>query len=123
MTVTLISDLSDIAHGIGPDVQAAIENAAEKIAEDARAKVPKVTGRLHDSIKVIPYNEPGSYGFRIVADAQADPVRGRSEGAPYAHLVEYGSVHNEPPTPFMVPALEENERSTVDAVNDVLGEL
>ena len=123
MTVTLISDLSDIAHGIGPDVQKAIQDAADKIAEDARSRVPVETGRLRDSIKVIEYNEPGRFGYRIVADAEADPVRGRSDGTPYAHMVEFGSVHNQPARPFLVPALEEGSRDTIDAVNDVLGDL
>jgi len=60
-------------------------------------------GRLRESLHV----EHDDEGVWVVADAAAEPVRGRSEGAPYGHMVEYGSVHNVA-RPFLHPAAEEN---------------
>ena len=41
----------------------------------------------------------------------------------YAHMVEFGSVHNKPAEPFLVPALEERRDRIVGAVEDALGDL
>lgn len=123
MTVTLVSHLNEIASGIPDEVREVLKDQAERVAEAARSKAPVETGELRESIHVIDYNEPGFVGYRVVADATAEPIQGRSDGAPYAHMVEYGSVHNKPPRPFLVPALAENEDSILDAVTDRLGEM
>jgi HK97 gp10 family phage protein len=120
MPVTLTSDLGDIASGIPDEVKDAIKEATEEMADRARANVPVDTGDLRESIEVVEYNEPGFVGYRVVADARAEPVRGRSDGAPYAHMVEYGSVHNMPAKPFLIPALYEGRDATLDAVSDAL---
>lgn len=122
MPVTLMSDLSEISSGLPDSVADALKEQTEKIAQDARQRVPVDTGDLRDSIEVIEYNEPGRVGYRVVADARAEPVRGRSDGAPYAHLVEFGSVHNKPAQPFLVPALEDAENEVLDAVSGAIQE-
>lgn len=123
MTVTLVSHLGEIASGIPDDVKDTLKAEAEKVADKARANVPVDTGELRESIHVIDYNEPGFVGYRVVADARAEPVRGRSDGAPYAHMVEFGSVHNQPARPFLLPALAESKDDILDAVNDRLGDV
>ena len=111
MTVTLVSDLSEIAAGLPLRVEHALEDEVNGIADSARARVPVESGNLRDSIETIPYNEPGFIGFRVVA------------GEFYAHMVEFGSVHNKPAEPFLVPALEERRDRIVGAVEDALGDL
>lgn len=118
--VTLYSDLSEIASGIPDDVKEVLKAEAEKVAAQARANAPVDTGELRDSIQVIDYNEPGKVGYRVVADARS--ATGKYH-APYAHMVEFGSVHNQPARPFLFPALAENKDDIVDAVNDKLGEM
>ena len=120
MSVVLKSSLGDISSGIPDEVKDAIKEQADEIADAARQKVPVRTGKLRDSIEVIDYNEPGFVGYRIVADARAE---GGRYNAPYAHMVEYGSVHNEPARPFMLPALEEGREPTLKAVSDALDNL
>ena len=117
MSVTLISDLSEISSGLPDAVAEALEAEAEKIAQDAKQRVPVRTGNLRDSIEVVPYNEPGFVGFRVVADARS--LTGKYN-APYAHMVEYGSVHNEPARPFLVPALEAGQDTVLDAVTNAI---
>lgn len=136
--VALKSDLSEISSGIPDSVKEALKGEADKIAEAAKAKAPVDTGRLRDSIHVIDYNEPGFVGYRVVADAGAKQLRasrwdrknkqrvytgGLREAFSYAFLVEYGSVHNQPPRPFLVPALREKSDETVKSVEEALGEL
>lgn len=133
--VSLTSDLSDISSGIPDAVREALKESAEKMAEGARSRVPVDTGELRDSIEVVPYNEPGFVGYRVVAGATADQLRatkwdrktgtrtytgGMREGAPYAHWVEYGSVHNVPAHPFLTPQLWEKRDETLDAVSEAL---
>jgi HK97 gp10 family phage protein len=120
MSVVLKSSLGDISSGIPDEVKDAIKEQADQIAEAARQKVPVRTGKLRDSIEVIDYNEPGFVGYRIVAEARAE---GGRYNAPYAHMVEYGSVHNKPAQPFMLPALEEGRDPTLKAVSDALDKL
>lgn len=134
--VQLKSDLSEIASGIPGEVKEALKEQADAMAAAAKAAVPVDTGDLRDSIKVVDYNEPGRVGYRIVADAVAKPLMGSRtnrktgvrthtgqmrEGAPYAHLVEYGSVHNQPARPFLTPQLWEKKDETLDAVAEALG--
>lgn len=136
--VTLYSDLSEIASGIPDDVKEVLKEQAESMVEAAKAKAPVDTGELRDSIHVIDYNEPGFVGYRVVADAGAKRLKasrwdranqqrvytgGLREAAPYAHMVEFGSVHNQPARPFLGPALVEKSDETLKAVQDKLGDL
>ena len=102
--MALVSRIPEIAARLAPEVQAATHDGAELVAEDARARVPKVTGRLERAIHV----EDIPDGAAVVA--------GDSE-AWYGHLVEHGHTAQDgssvAPHPFLVPALEEN-RVTVE---------
>ena len=123
MTVILKSDLSEISSGISDEVKDALKDATEKMAEQARANAPVGDvdgGDLRDSIEVVEYNEPGRVGYRVVADARSATGK---YNAPYAHMVEFGSVHNDPPRPFLIPALWENSDETLDMVSEALDNL
>jgi len=114
--VSLQSELSNIASGINDEVKAVMKDQAEKMASSAKSKAPVDSGELRDSIEVYEYERPGISGFRVRAGAKSD------RGVPYAHMVEYGSVHGNA-QPFLLPAMEEHRQETIDAVNDKLDEL
>lgn len=123
--VSLENELGDIASGIEEEVDEVLREETEKMAESARQtlsgfSMPYSTGDLYDSIKVVEDDRPGYSGYRVIADARS--TSGRYD-VPYAHMVEYGSVHNQPARPFLTPALEERRQETLDAVNDKLEEL
>ncbi len=103
------SRLPEIATLLHPTVQAALKAGAERIAENARQRVPVQSGRLRDAIHV----EEDDGSFYVVA--------GNTEVF-YGHIVEHGGAHT-PPRPFLVPALEENADSVLGAVTSALGRL
>jgi HK97 gp10 family phage protein len=122
--VSLTSELENIASGIDDELKEVMREQAEKIADTARQLCPGPgsSGRLRDSIEVYEYERPGKSGFRIRAGAKDD------NGVPYAHMVEYGSVHSpegnrENTQPFMLPAKEAHEAETIKAMNDKIEEL
>lgn len=118
--VSLQNDLDGVVSGIDEEVDEVLREQAEAIASTARSRVPVDTGNLRDSIEVVEDDRPGYSGYRVIADARS--TSGRYD-VPYAHMVEYGSVHNQPARPFLTPALEERRQETLDAVNDKLKEL
>jgi HK97 gp10 family phage protein len=119
--VTMESELDNIASGISDEVAEVMRNGAEEIATAARAAVPRgATGNLADSIEVVESDLKGQRGYRVVADARS--TSGKYE-VPYGHMVEYGSVHNDPPKPFLTPALDERRDEITRAVEDKLKEL
>lgn len=77
-----------------PEVQRRTRQVAESVASAARRKAPVRTGRLRDSIKVIPDPDtPGAY--RVVM-------------AWWGIFPEFGTEH-ESPKPFMRPAASLNK--------------
>lgn len=119
--VTLQSDLDGIASGISDEVDEVLRAKAEEIAEAARQAVPRgATGNLADSIVVEEDTRRGYSGYRVVADARS--ATGKYH-APYAHMVEYGSVHNDPPRPFLIPALDDRREEIFKSVMDTIEEL
>lgn len=117
MLAVLENDLGNVASGISQEVDEVLREQADKIAASARSKVPVGTGNLRDSIEVVEDDRPGYTGYRVVADARS---RSGKYEVPYAHMVEYGSVHNQPPQPFLTPALEEHRQETLDAVGEAI---
>lgn len=90
----LTSRLPQIAASLPSRMKAVAEAGAEKIAEDAKARVHVDSGALRDAIHVDSQPE----GVYVVAG---------DTDAFYGHLEEFGSSHSAP-HPFLVPALEEN---------------
>lgn len=91
---------------------AGAHEAAEQIAESARARAPvgiaiedEHPGRLRDSIETDEQPE-GTY---VVVRAHAGLD---GEGPPYGHFVEFGTVRAAP-HPFLLPAAEEAESEFV----------
>ena len=81
-----------------------LEAGAERIAEDARARVrasSSDTGELENSIETTV--DPRTLTATVEATA------------PHAAFVEYGTVH-QAAQPFMTPALEENRTAVADDV-------
>jgi HK97 gp10 family phage protein len=118
--VTLQSDLDGIASGISDEVDEVLRAKAEEIAEAARQAVPRNTGNLADSIVIEEDTRRGYSGYRVVADARSATGK---YNAPYAHMVEYGSVHNDPPRPFLIPALDDRREEIFKSVMDTIEEL
>jgi HK97 gp10 family phage protein len=118
--VTLNSELDNIASGISDEVAEIMREKVEDVANAARQAVPRNTGNLADSIEVVESDLRGQRGYRVVADARS--TSGKYD-VPYAHMVEYGSVHNEPPRPFLLPALDERREEIEKAVDAKLRDL
>ena len=95
----LRSRLPEIAAALPPELDAALQQAADEIVVAAKERVPVDTGRLQRAI----HAEKTDDGVAVLA--------GDSE-AWYGMLVEHGTRYI-PPHPFLIPALEEN-RDRID---------
>ena len=91
---------------------------AKPIAAAAKSYVPVESGELRDSIiastrlskrQKRDAKETASY---VEVYAGAGPL-------PHAHLVEFGSVHNQP-QPYMRPAWDNNKGTLLDAIKEDL---
>jgi HK97 gp10 family phage protein len=123
--------------------------AGEPIAEEARLLAPVDSGDLRESIQVSTRvkNKVGRAEFSAAlraglgkqaavsalrtarreakgeasfAEAVIGPARGKGV-IRYAHLVEFGGVHNRPPKPFMRPAWDTRQRQALDIIRRELG--
>jgi HK97 gp10 family phage protein len=63
-----------------------LQEAAEVVAEDARRRVPVLSGKLKKSIRVVRLWDSKARNIRIYAGNRD------KGGAYYAHMVEYGTV-------------------------------
>ena len=99
MTV-LQSLLPTIAATLDTVTATAVQAAAERVASNARSRVPVNTGRLRDAI----HTEADGNDVYVVAG-------GGEHNVFYGHLVEFGGAHT-PPRPFLIPAME-NERNQI----------
>lgn len=123
-------------------VTRALRAAAEPIAEAARAAVPVDEGVLKASIKtrVIRTNAgQGAYAAARRSGASAKEAGAAARAAnraaagkgasarvrvaataPHAHLVEFGSVHNKPPEPFMRQAFDTKAGPAMAEIGDAM---
>lgn len=113
--VVLKSRLPAIAVEAHVRVNAAVGQAADVIAEKAKARVPVRTGLLRSRIHAaeVP-DEPSPY-----VKEQPDEgwyVVGGDSDAWYGHFVELGTVHA-PPHPFLVPAAEASKKELAALVS------
>ena len=93
--------------------QKSVVRQAETMAKAMRAKAPRKTGKLRDSIVVTPpdattpaYSQPG--GAVIVPETTAVITAGNSE-VRYAHLVEYGTNKTNA-QPYFWPSVREGNK-------------
>lgn len=121
--VVVKSRLPAIAAKLPATVSGGVERAAHMIAEEAKRRAPEGQppedphpGRLKESIRAVEIDDD----WYVIADARAGDER---QGAPYAHMVEFGSVHNAPPHPFLIPALEADRVKALIVVGAVLKSL
>jgi len=89
--------------------QDGIDAGAELVEQEAKARVPVATGKLHDAI----HTDDGKLKVYVVAG---------DDEAWYGHLVEHGTTRV-PPRPFLVPSLEANRGNVEDEVRKRLGSL
>lgn len=104
---SLQSRLPQIAAELRPRVSAAVKEAAERVAQDARQRAPVQTGALRDSIRA------------ERTDAAQYTVIAGDKDAFYAPFVEFGTSRTAP-RPFMVPAAEANRDTARRLVRDAL---
>jgi len=122
MPVILKSRLPQIAAVLPIRAAQGIEAAARQIVRDAQSAAPVGTppddphpGRLRDSIHALEIDGE----WWVVADARAGAAE---QGAPYAHMVEFGTVDTAA-RPFMIPAAEKNRLPTAVFVAGALQNL
>jgi HK97 gp10 family phage protein len=104
--MSLSSRIPEIAAELVPRLEAAVEAAAEQIAEGARQRVPVLSGRLREAIHV----EHDGLEASVVA------------GTPqvfYGNIVEHGSAHRGA-HPFLVPAFEDSRESVMGLLSRAL---
>lgn len=80
--------------GLAARVAAANRQTADRVADRAKQNVPRATGALHDSIRVIKSSRSTNGRVRV-----------GNRNVFYAHMVEFGTVKM-PAQPFLVPAAE-----------------
>lgn len=93
------------------DIKSAMSAVGEIVANTARSYVPVDTGTLQGSIRT------------SKAKTRAT-VRAGSASVPYAGVIHYGwPAHNIEPQPFLVSALEDEQGSVYDTLDEALGDL
>jgi HK97 gp10 family phage protein len=90
-------------HGL---IEAALVPGAQIVAEQAKQRVPVESGDLRDAIHVDTQPE----GVYVIAG---------NRNVFYGHMVEHGTSHS-PPEPFLVPALEANQKTVVELAKQAL---
>jgi len=111
MGATLKSRLPAIAAELRPKVSAAVKKGAQRVSDDARARVPIGPPEVHlrDHFHV---NRIGGAEYEV-------SVGGGGDEPFYAHMVENGTTHSAP-RPFLIPALEANRDYAVYMVRQAL---
>lgn len=109
ITSSLKSRIPAILAELPVEVDDAIHEGADAIAEVAQERVPVDEGTLRDAIHV----EKIEGGYSVVA--------GNTE-AFYGHIIEHGGVHT-PARPFLIPAYESTREALLDGINDALEDL
>ena len=107
MPAKLESRLPEIIGALPLRVGAAIHAGTEQMAQEAKDRAPVRTGELRDSIEAregISKDHGHAYGIWA---------------AWYWRFSEFGTVH-EPARPWMIPAVESNKDSLVEAVRAAL---
>lgn len=107
-SVTVKSHIGQIWAYALTRLPAQLEQTAERVADDARERVPADKGILRDTIQVV---RRGPLTYEVVAGEQ------KGQGF-YAALVELGA-RQEPARPFMTPAAEGQRDQMTAGMRDV----
>lgn len=93
----LVADLGRASALAGLRARDAVREAADLVAERARAIVPVRRGQLRDSITA-----------ELIEQTEAEVGPENARGGGYGHIVEKG-LAGRAPRPFLGPALDETE--------------
>ena len=113
--------------------QRVLMKRAEPIRDAAKAKVPVWSGALKDGIIATTKRPRGhktaaARAFAKAGGGAAGRAAAKAAGGtpvevfvvtprlPQAHMVEFGSVHNPKPVPYMRSAFDENKRAALDGL-------
>lgn len=97
-----------------------LKKRAKPIADDAKALVPRDEGDLQESIGVSTKLSKRQAKLHRKQGRDAVEVFVGAGALPQAHLVEFGSEHNQP-KPYMRPAWDANKSSVLDDIGKDLG--
>jgi HK97 gp10 family phage protein len=119
--------LEELSKATGRNVlKRALLKAAEPIVADARSYAPVASGALRDSITVgtrLTKRQKRLHRKAAKTDVEVfvgpGPARNSDQPPQYAHLVEFGSIHNDPHA-FMRPAWDKAKTNVIDRVADDL---
>jgi HK97 gp10 family phage protein len=116
----LLDGLQELTKATATNVQKrALKDAAEPIERDAKAKAPRRTGFLEQSIDI---------GTKLTARQKSKLEKGSKieiyvgpKSMPRAIVQEFGSV-NQAPNPYMRPAWDANKKPALDLISKELAE-
>jgi len=113
-TKELMADLRKAKVDVQNDARRVLREMADKIADDARRRVPVDTGALRSTIR--------PWVSKKTLDASVS-AGGKSGGVDvyYAHFVEY-STKKKPARPFLYPAGRAHEQETEERLTAVMYE-
>ena len=103
------SRIPEINAGMAVKLDAALKAGAERIAQEAKNRVPVSSGKLRDAI----HTEKAEDGYEVIAG---------SDEVFYGHIVEHGGAYVGA-RPFMIPALEELREQIIDNAQNALDDL
>lgn len=103
-----LENLREMGEHVSNAAKRALRNGADKVAADAKSRVPVKSGRLRDSIKVTGNSNGTSY--KVSADAQNNGYR-------YGKIVEFRPGHQRP---FLYPALDANRQQIRENIKDAV---
>ena len=113
-TKELIADLRKAKVDVQNDARRVLREMADKIADDARGRVPVDTGSLKNSIK------PSVSKRQLEASVSAGGNVGGTDTY-YAVFVEFGT-HKMPARPFLYPSGRAHEQETEERLTAVMYE-
>lgn len=108
--------IAQLGHSIATfddEIREVTVEVAEKVASDARGRVPERTGALAASIRTEKVAEAGVVGATVAAGGGI---------VDYAGFVEYGTART-PPQPYMRPAVDQALPDWESSVADVAEQL
>lgn len=97
---------------IGVSAKVGTKAGSSEYAQALAAGLPKT-----EAVAALKDARRAAQGDQAFAAAYVGPAK----TAFYAHLVEFGSIHNRPPQPFMRPAWESNKMAALEVIKSQLG--
>ena len=105
---------------LGPKIEkklakGAIRAGAREILLEARATVPRGSGKLRKALQLVPRRTQGAPVISVLV--RRPGARGAAPTAPYAHIVEFGAPqYGRAAVPFMRRAMDTKQKDVVKAI-------